>query len=139
MLFRPNVKKNSCSEFLVEAIETEYQEVRDSCLDKDESLDENSWSDEIDETSINDPTSTCIDAIQYYMQPVNEYVNSDWKVYENYLQSDGYEEAVYSSNRQSTFSNCSQAGYEVPVKTETTITYDSISRSPVEFTLSVAP
>ena len=114
-----------------EAVETDYQEIRDSCLDMDESQEESSWSEGNEETSF-----SSADAIQYYMIPVNEYENSEWKVYENYLQSNGYEEAVYSPEIQSESLNGSQDSYELA---ENVITYDILSRSPVEVTFFIDP
>ena len=34
--------------------------------------------------------------INYYIHPVNEYENTDWKVYENYMESEGYDDPVCS-------------------------------------------
>ena len=63
--------------------------------------------------------------------------------HEDYLQSDGYEDAVYNPGRQSESSNSSQDlnqdGFEVPVKAENVITYDIESRSPVELTMFSHP
>ena len=121
----------------MERVDTEYEEIRDSRVNIEESVEESSWSKDIEETS----TDNAFDAIHYYIQPVNEYENSELKVYENYLQSGGYEEAVYSPKRKSKSSDSSQDlsqdEYEVPVKEDNVIKYDILSRSPVEFTLFV--
>ena len=73
----------------VRAAETVYEEIRDSHLDADESLHDSYWSDEFDETSSN-PS----DVINYYIQPVNEYENTVLTLYENYMESQGYQDPV---------------------------------------------
>ena len=73
--------------------------------------------------------------MHYHIQPVNEYENTECTVYENYRESGGYEEAVYSTRSQQK-SASSQDGYEVPLKTEH-LTYDILSESPVEVTFFV--
>ena len=137
-----------------------YEEIRDSQLDAGESVNESSWS---DETS---PSPT--DVINYYIQPVNEYENTVLILYENYMESQGYQDPVCEKD------NCKDnnddddndddnhddddgddddddddyddghddhidenAGYEIPEKTETTLTYDILSNSPVELFLFV--
>ena len=113
----------------MERIDTVYEEIRDSRLNMEESEEESSWSEDIEDTNTDN-------AIHYYIQPVNEYENSEWKVYEN-------EEAVNSPERQSESSSSSldlsQDEYEVPEKAENVITYDILSNSPVELIFYVDP
>ena len=119
----------------MDPVESEYQDIDESCLDMDAAPYDSSWSEAIEETSFNS-----VDSIHYYIQPVNEYENSEWKVYENYLQSDGYEEAVYNPERHSVSSN-SDSNQDIneskDVNTEGMITYDIFPSSPVELTLFV--
>ena len=180
-------------------VETVYEEINESNLDPDESLHDNSWSDEFDETSSN-PS----DVINYYIQPVNEYENTVLTLYENYMESQGYQDPVcakdkciekqqkvtgntnkdddgdtddnntdnideddsndnnddghedstddtdhddgYDNNEDDAGENDDDrrnksidedGGYEIPEKTETTLTYDILSNSPVQIFLFV--
>ena len=92
------------------------------------------WSKEIDELSsdVND------DGIHYYIQPVNEYENTELTVYENYVKSGGYEDPVRNWRKTGDQSKGQDDdGYELPVQTDTVITYNILSRSPVELVLTV--
>ena len=140
------------------AAETVYEEIHDSRLDADESLHNSSWSDEFDETGSN-PS----DVINYYIQPVNEYGNTVLVLYENYMESQGYQDPVCAKDKckdnigdddndddnhdaaaaaaddddEADAGDNEDAGYEIPEKTETTLTYDILSNSPVELFLFV--
>ena len=137
------------------APETVYEEINESSLDADESMDDSSWNGEIYETSFNSN-----DVINYYIQPVNEYENTVLILYENYMESQGYQDPVCEKEKckekqKSTDSNDDNSddyddddaddghndddeddndGYEIP---ETTLTYDILSNSPVELFLFV--
>ena len=122
-----------CKSFVVteilEQTETVYEEIRDSHLDphvEDVSPGRSSsWSED----------SSFDDTIHYYIQPVNEYENTVWTVYENYKQSDdGYEEGVKSQDIQSKSSsnNSQQDGYEIPETHKHHLTYEILSGSPEE-------
>ena len=117
------------------AVETQYEEIRDSRLDPDIEEDiESDWSREMDELSsdVND------DGIHYYIQPVNEYENTELTVYENYMESGGYEDPVSNWRKKEDESKTMDGdGYEIPVKAENVITYKILSRSPVELVLTV--
>ena len=136
---------NSCQILDERAVETVYEEIRDSRLDAIESMNNSSWSDEFDETSSN-PS----DVINYYIQPVNEYENTVLVLYENYMESQGYQDPVCAKDKcmgkdqKVTDSDDDDDddddvddGYEIPEKTETIITYDILSNSPVELFLFV--
>ena len=136
---------NSCQILDERAVETVYEEIRDSRLDAVESMNNSSWSDEFDETSSN-PS----DVINYYIQPVNEYENTVLILYENYMESQGYQDPVCEKDKcmgkdqKVTDSDDDDDDdddvddvYEIPGKTETIITYDILSNSPVELFLFV--
>ena len=114
---------------------------------------DSSWSEEEEE-----PISKPSDGIHYYIQPINEYENTVLTLYENYKESDGYQDPVCAENKgnekeqkkqKATDSNDGDdadnddddddddAGYEIPETTETTLTYDILSNSPVELFLFV--
>ena len=114
--------------------ETAYEEINESTMDFDGSMDESSWSDEIDETSSN-PS----DVINYYIQPVNEYENTVLTLYENYMESDGHQDPVsakdkFNEKKKKDTENTDDDGYEIPM---VTLTYDILSNSPVEVFLFV--
>ena len=126
----------------------DYEEIRDSHLDADESVNDSSWSDGFDETSSN-PS----DVINYYIQPVNEYENTVLVLYENYMESqdpvcekDNCKEKTEkreksTENRDDEVvgddDDDDDGGYEIPEKTQITLTYDILSNSPVELFLFV--
>ena len=136
--------------------ETVYEEIRDSRLDAEEPVNDSSWSDEFDETSSN-PS----DVINYYIQPVNEYENTVLVLYENYMESQGYQDPVCAKDKckdnigdddnnddnhdaaaaedddDEDAGDDEDARYEIPEKTETTLSYDILSNSPVELFLFV--
>ena len=129
---------------MISADVRDYEEIRVSCLNVEDSLEESSWSENTEKANnenATEATENAVDAIHYDTMPVNEYENSMWIPYENYLRSDGYEEAVYSPERKSGSSDSSQDlsqdGYEVPVKAENVITYDIVSKSSEELMLFV--
>ena len=108
---------------------------------------DSSWSEEEEE-----PISKQSDGIHYYIQPVNEYENTVLTLYENYMESDGYQDPVCAEDKsnekeqkkqKATGSNegddddDDDAGYEIPETTETTLTYDILSNSPDELFLFV--
>ena len=100
---------------VIQAADGTYEEIRESRLNPDlEEAVESDWSKEMDELSsdVND------DGIHYYIQPVNEYENTKLTVYENYMESGGYEDPV--SNRKTDDQNIrnDEDGYEIPLKTE---------------------
>ena len=121
-----------------------YEEIRDSHLDAEESVHDSSWS-ESEGTSPN-PS----DVINYYIQPVNEYENTVLTLYENYMESQGYQDPVSaegmckekehkttenSSDDEAEYDqNTDDDGYEIPLET---LTYDILSNSPVELFLFV--
>ena len=122
-----------------------YEEIRDSHLDAEESVDDSSWSDEEE-----DVDTTPGDVINYYIQPVNEYENTVLILYENYMESDGYQDPVSekdkckekgrkvtenSSDDEAEYDKITDDdGYEIPLDT---LTYDILSNSPVELFLFV--
>ena len=105
-------------------------------------MNDSSWSD--DEEDVDTPPS---DVINYYIQPVNEYENTILTLYENYMESDGYQDPVCAEdkgnekeqkvNDSSDDDDDDDAGYEIPEVTETKLTYDILSNSPVELFLFV--
>ena len=123
-----------------------YEEINDVPEVDDEV--ESSWSEFSDESV----------TINYYIHPVNEYENTNWKVYENYMESGGYDDPVCSGEvckRQPTAkgqteqklekdeavrnnpveSNEEAEGYEIPVKSDIVLTYNILSNSPIETVL----
>ena len=70
--------------------ELAYEEIRDSMLDKMTDGSGSNWSKEMDELSsdVND------DGIHYYIQPVNEYENTEFTLYENYKESREYKKIL---------------------------------------------
>ena len=110
-----------------------YEEIHDSMLDEISEKIESDWSKEIDELSsdVND------DGIHYHIQTVNEYENTEFTLYENYMESGGYEDPVCNRKTGDENKTMDDDGYEVPVKTEEVLTYKMISRSPVELVLIV--
>ena len=130
--------------------ETAYEEINESSMNVDGSMDESFWSDASEETGS--------DVINYYIQPVNEYENTVLVLYENYMESQGYQDPVCvkdkckgeDKGKKSTASNEDDDGYdnksdddddddddddEIPL---TTLTYDILSNSPVELFLYLA-
>ena len=121
-------------------------------MDVSESAHDSSWSDETEERS---PTQS--DVINYYIQPVNEYENTVLILYENYMESQGYQDPICAKEKckekekkatdvddddddddDGHDDNIEEAvGYEIPEKTETIIAYDILSNSPVELFLFV--
>ena len=99
--------------------------------------------------------------INYYIHPVNEYENTDWKVYENYMESGGYDDPVCSgevckgqpsgkvgtakTGKNTETSQNIEKGqvtetgekqddyeYEIPVNDKIVLKYDILSSSPAE-------
>ena len=122
---------------------------------------DSSWSEE-EQGPISKPS----DGIHYYIQPVNEYENTVLVLYENYMESQGYQDPVCVKDKckgkeKTTDSNDGEDddddddddddagddgdnddiddndGYEIPEMTDTTLTYDILSNSPVELVLFV--
>ena len=91
---------------------------------------ESDWSREMDELS----SDVDDDGIHYYIQPVNEYENTELTVYENYMESGGYEDPVSNRKTERKSINQDDGGYEIP---ENTLKYNILSRSPVELVLIV--
>ena len=102
----------------------------DSNLHAEEEDIESDWSKEMDELSsdVND------DGIHYYIQPVNEYENTKFTLYENYMESGGYEDPVISRNTEDQSKTEDNDEYEIP---ENVITYNILSRSPMELVLTI--
>ena len=114
--------------------EAAYEEINESTMNFDGSIDDSSWSDEIDETS-----SKPSDVINYYIQPVNEYENTVLTLYENYMESQGYQDPVCAKDKcnekkKKDTENTDDDEYEIPM---VTLTYDILSNSPVELFLFV--
>ena len=108
-------------------------------------MSDSSWSDEIDETCSN-PNAV----INYYIQPVNEYENTVLTLYENYMESDGYQDPVCAKDKckekeqkvtdsddddgDENYKNTDDDRYKIPLET---LTYDILPNSPVELFLTV--
>ena len=130
-------------------MELPYEEIRDSMLDEiveritieemdelsydvTEEDNESDWSREMDELSsdVND------DGIHYYIQPVNEYENTELTVYENHMESGGYEDPVSQQKKQTVKENMNfQEDYEIPDVGNNLLKYDILSQSPEELSL----
>ena len=122
-----------------------YEEIRDSMLDdisqiQNHSVDsdleediESDWSQEMDELSsdVND------DGIHYYIQPVNEYENTEFTLYENYMESGGYEDPVSNRKTDERHRNVNEDGYEIPDNAQNLVMYNILSSSPEELVLTV--
>ena len=124
-----------------------YEEIRDSMLDdisqiQNRSVDSNlhveediesDWSKEMDELSsdVND------DGIHYYIQPINEYENTEFTLYENYMESGGYEDPVSNRKTDGRHRSVSEDGCENPVNAQKLVMYDILSSSPEELVLTV--
>ena len=102
----------------------------DSNLQPEEEDIESDWSKEVDELSSDD-------CMTYDILPVNEYENTEFALYENYMESGGYDEPVCAKDKCNEKKKNDDDGYEIPEKTETTLTYDILSNSPVELFLFV--
>ena len=104
-------------------------------MDFDGSMDDDSfWNGESDDAS-----SNLRDGFNYYIQPVNEYENTVLTLYENYMESDGYQDPVcekdkFEEKKQQVTCKTDEDGYEIPM---VTLTYDILSSSPVELFLFV--
>ena len=72
-------------------------------------MNDSSWSDEVDETNPN-PS----DVINYYIQPVNEYENTVLVLYENYMESQGYQDPVCAKDK------CNEKGEKEHIATDST-------------------
>ena len=132
-----------------------YEEIRDSRLDAKEAVNESFYDDEE-----KDVDTTPSDVINYYIQPVNEYENTVLILYENYMESQGYQDPVCEKDKctdnnddggydkksdddeyekitddeERCEKNSDDDGYEIPLET---LTYDILSNSPVELFLFV--
>ena len=73
-----------------------YEEINDSGEgEADDVIDENPDIEEGVESSWSEFSDESV-TINYYINPVNEYENTNWKVYENYMESGGYDDPVCS-------------------------------------------
>ena len=71
-----------------------YEEINDSGEgEADDVIDENPDIEEGVESSWSEFSDESV-TINYYIHPVNEYENTNWKVYENYMESGGYDDPV---------------------------------------------
>ena len=88
------------------------------------------WSKEIEEIS-SDDCMTCD------IQPVNEYENTEITLYENYMESGGYEDPVCNRKTDDKNKNVKEDGYDIPDNGQKPVTYDVLSSSPEELVLTI--